>query len=102
MRRFWVPEALQAGAVVTFSDALQHRLRHVLRLGAGDVVGLWNGRDGWWEARLNDDKARAATVGQQRAAQPLAHGPVVVVGLAVIAIVVMGSFIMRRIGRKRA
>ena len=81
MRRFWVPEALQAGAVVTFSDALQHRLRHVLRLGAGDVVGLWNGRDGWWEATLTDGKARAAMVGQQRAAQPLVHGPVVAVGL---------------------
>jgi 16S rRNA (uracil1498-N3)-methyltransferase len=81
MRRFWVPEALQAGAVVTLSDALQHRLRHVLRLAEGDVVGLWNGRDGLWAATLTDGKTRAARVQTQQAAQPAAQGPVLAVGL---------------------
>lgn len=81
MRRFWVPEVLRTGAVVRLPDALQHRLRHVLRLDAGDVVGLWNGRDGLWAATLNDGKARAATVQTQKAAQPAAQGPVLAVGL---------------------
>lgn len=81
MRRFWVPEALHAGVVVTFTEPLQHRLRHVLRLGVGDTVGLWNGRDGLWEAALTDAKARAATVQTQHAAQPAAQGLVVAVGL---------------------
>lgn len=60
---------------------MQHRLRHVLRLAAGDTVGLWNGRDGLWEATLTDGKARTATVQTQHAPQPAAQGPVLAVGL---------------------
>lgn len=48
--RLFVPDALHAGAVVTLAADQAHYLRHVLRLGPGDAVALFNGRDGEFRA----------------------------------------------------
>lgn len=43
---------LAAGAVVELDDAQVHRLRHVLRLGPGSLVRLFNAGSGEWRAEL--------------------------------------------------
>ncbi len=51
--RLYVESSLAAGGAVALSPEQVHRLRTVLRLGPGDVVALFNGRDGEWRARIN-------------------------------------------------
>lgn len=58
--RLYVPAPLAAGAAVDAAPEQAHLLRNVLRLAEGDVVALFNGRDGEWRARL-------ATLGRGRA-----------------------------------
>lgn len=48
--RLYVTDALSAGGAVMLADDQAHYLRHVLRLEAGQVVALFNGRDGEWRA----------------------------------------------------
>lgn len=74
LRQFFVEADLGMGAQLALPTELSHRLHRVLRLGAGAVVGLCNGRDGLWEATLNDDKARSAVVGRQVRVQPVRRG----------------------------
>ena len=50
--RLFVDMPLAAGAEVTLGESQAHQLRSVLRLGEGDTVALFNGRDGEWRARL--------------------------------------------------
>ena len=50
--RLYVADALAPGATIELSPEQAHRLRAVLRLGAGDAIALFNGRDGEWRARL--------------------------------------------------
>lgn len=61
MRYFFADVVLDAGNVVQLAAEVQHRLGKVLRLGAGERVALFNGRDGLWEATLGE-KARTAEV----------------------------------------
>lgn len=51
--RLYVESDLALGARVELSGAQAHQLRHVLRLGAGAQLSLFNGRDGAWLARLD-------------------------------------------------
>jgi 16S rRNA (uracil1498-N3)-methyltransferase len=48
--RLFVPDALHTGATVALGADQAHYLRHVLRLGSGDAVALFNGRDGEFRA----------------------------------------------------
>lgn len=48
--RLFVPNALQTGASLTLAPDQAHYLRHVLRLGEGAAVALFNGRDGEYRA----------------------------------------------------
>jgi 16S rRNA (uracil1498-N3)-methyltransferase len=50
--RLFVPAALSGGAEVALPPDQAHYLRHVLRLGEGDAVALFNGRDGEFHATL--------------------------------------------------
>jgi 16S rRNA (uracil1498-N3)-methyltransferase len=51
--RLFIPSPLSAGQEVAAPDAQAHYLRHVLRLGEGAIVHLFNGRDGEWRALLS-------------------------------------------------
>jgi len=48
-----VNDDLAAGGVVGLESSQAHYLRSVLRLGPGDEVALFNGRDGEWRARID-------------------------------------------------
>jgi 16S rRNA (uracil1498-N3)-methyltransferase len=76
-RRLYVDADLTAGARVALSDAQSHYLRHVLRLGVGDGVALFNGRDGEWRATIADLSKRGAdlAVAENLCAQAEAPGP---------------------------
>lgn len=50
--RLFVTESLAAGGAVSLDRDRTHYLRSVLRLAAGAVVALFNGRDGEWTARI--------------------------------------------------
>src|SRR5438105_15715675 len=50
--RLYTPEALMPGAAVALDAPQAHRLRHVLRLGAGATVAAFNARDREWPCRL--------------------------------------------------
>ena len=82
--RLFVESDLAAGAPVALDKAQTHYLMHVLRRGAGDVVHLFNGRDGEWRARIERASRGACTatvLEQVRAQRPepdlwLAFAPV--------------------------
>ena len=50
--RLFVPDDLGPGARVGLSEPHAHYLKHVLRLGPGAPVALFNGRDGEWAAAI--------------------------------------------------
>ena len=60
--RFYVENALAQGAEVVLSPGQAHQLRAVLRLGSGDPVALFNGRDGEWLTRIAAMTRGACTV----------------------------------------
>jgi len=51
--RLFVELDLAAGATVGLAAAQSHYLHNVLRLGGGDTVRLFNGRDGEWRGRID-------------------------------------------------
>lgn len=51
--RLYVEDDLGDGMTVGLAAAQAHYLQHVLRLGSGDVVALFNGRDGEWHASID-------------------------------------------------
>ncbi len=51
--RLYVDDDLGDGLTVGLAAAQAHYLRHVMRLAPGDVVALFNGRDGEWHARVD-------------------------------------------------
>jgi len=51
-RRLFLNDALSEGVVVSPPREVSHRLLSVLRLAPGEIVGLFNGRDGEWSAVL--------------------------------------------------
>ncbi len=63
--RLHVDASLRAGEPVALDEGQAHYLRHVMRAKAGDVVSLFNARDGEWRAELLLSGKRGAS------AQPL-------------------------------
>ncbi len=57
--RLYVEAALAAGAKVNLDAGAANYLVNVLRLGAGDSVLLFNGRDGEWRAKVAPGPKRA-------------------------------------------
>lgn len=70
--RIYVEAPLEAAATVAFDRGQANHLRNVLRLGQGDSVLLFNGRDGEWQARLASAGKRelAAELGERQREQP--------------------------------
>ena len=70
--RLYLDATLAADAAVRLEPGQRHYLLNVLRLGAGDTVLVFNGRDGEWLARLEEGgrKATQVTPLQQTRAQP--------------------------------
>jgi 16S rRNA (uracil1498-N3)-methyltransferase len=71
--RLFVAKALAPGAVVALAPEQAHRLRNVLRLGPGDAVALFNGRDGEWLARIDALGRGAGTVTASELRRAQAH-----------------------------
>jgi len=73
--RLFVDMPLAAGAEVTLGESQAHQLRSVLRLGEGDTVALFNGRDGEWRARLTSLGKRAVTAVPEEQLRPQSGEP---------------------------
>ncbi len=57
--RLYVPDALQPGGSLVLADDQAHYLRHVLRLGQGETVAVFNGRDGEFLATIAEAGKKA-------------------------------------------
>lgn len=57
--RLYVPDILAGNGTVTLSKDQSHYVIRVMRQGVGDHAALFNGRDGEWEARIEDDSKSA-------------------------------------------
>lgn len=70
--RVYVEQPLKEGAGVLLDRGQLNHLRNVLRLGDGDAVLLFNGRDGEWQATLaaNGKRALTAKLGERQRPQP--------------------------------
>ena len=70
--RVYLDSPLAAGLAVSFDRGQANYLQNVLRLGHGDELLLFNGRDGEWQARLAvaGKRALTAVVGARMREQP--------------------------------
>lgn len=64
--RLFVDESLQAAQDVALTLAQGHYLAHVLRLVSGDVVEVFNARDGAWLAYVTDVSKKAVAIRCER------------------------------------
>jgi 16S rRNA (uracil1498-N3)-methyltransferase len=60
--RLYVDAALDDGVRLTPSPEQAHYLLHVMRARAGDMLSLFNGRDGEWRAEIADVTKRSCTL----------------------------------------
>ena len=71
--RLFVDSALHAGGEIALERDQSNYLGNVLRLGAGDTVLVFNGRDGEWRAVISGRKhADLLTIQDQTRLQPAA------------------------------
>ena len=73
--RLFVKADLAPGAPVLLSAGQAHYLLHVMRLQAGDTVGVFNGRDGEWQASLDGTGKKNASLRIREQARPQAPEP---------------------------
>ncbi|MEO5758694.1 MAG: 16S rRNA (uracil(1498)-N(3))-methyltransferase [Mesorhizobium sp.] len=74
MQRLFVPDNLGSGVEFELGQQQSHYLMHVLRLGEGAEVLLFNGRDGEWSAAITAKSKKAVKLGvlaRQRPQPPL-------------------------------
>jgi 16S rRNA (uracil1498-N3)-methyltransferase len=74
-QRLFVEADLAEGASVPCSGEQANYLRNVLRLGAGDAILVFNGRDGEWRARLVETGRRGCTLEAEERVRPQQGGP---------------------------
>ena len=74
-QRLFVEADLAEGATVPCGPEQANYLRNVLRLGAGDKILVFNGRDGEWQAELAEAGKRGATLAVHRQTRPQEAGP---------------------------
>lgn len=74
-QRLFIDADLREGTGVTCTPAQANYLRNVLRLGTGDRILLFNGRDGEWRAEVADAGKRAMMLAVQNQARPQDNGP---------------------------
>jgi 16S rRNA (uracil1498-N3)-methyltransferase len=80
-QRLFVDHPLGEGARVPCTPEQASYLRSVLRLGEGDEILIFNGRDGEWRARLREQGKRGAALDGKRRPRwarprsfPFSHG----------------------------
>jgi 16S rRNA (uracil1498-N3)-methyltransferase len=73
--RVYLEADLAAGRIVPCTREQTNYLRNVLRLGAGDKVLVFNGRDGEWQAELAPGGRRDASLTPMRQVRPQQAGP---------------------------
>ena len=73
--RLYVNDDLAAGGAVAPSPEQARYLIQVMRLGAGDEVLLFNGRDGEWRAAITEVSKRGCILALNAQIRPQAHGP---------------------------
>ncbi|HEY0107073.1 MAG TPA: 16S rRNA (uracil(1498)-N(3))-methyltransferase [Rhizomicrobium sp.] len=73
--RLFVEAPLGQGARVVPDDSQAHYLLHVMRAKVGDRIGLFNGRDGEWLARIAEISKRACVLACERLVAPQAETP---------------------------
>lgn len=64
--RLYVDGPLTAGRLLPLSEDQSHYLAHVLRMGEGGEILLFNGRDGEWRALVENVKKRVVTLAVDR------------------------------------
>ena len=74
-QRLYVRDSLVAGRAINLSADQSHYLGNVLRAKTGDAVGVFNGRDGEWLARIGTLGKRAASVTPELLSRPQVQGP---------------------------
>ena len=81
--RVFVDATLAPGVAVSLGPDQTHYLLRVMRRAPGSVVLAFNGRDGLWQARIdNSDRRRAVlAVETQVQSQPAADGPWLAFGI---------------------
>src|SRR5689334_11014423 len=73
--RLFVDSELAPGTVVVCRVEQANYLRAVLRLGAGDQILIFNGRDGEWRARIGEARKSATTLTAEAQVRPQQGGP---------------------------
>jgi 16S rRNA (uracil1498-N3)-methyltransferase len=73
--RLYVEDALAEGAAVEATPAQANYLGNVMRLGVGDRVLLFNGRDGEWLAEITALRRSACTLTARERIRPQSGGP---------------------------
>jgi 16S rRNA (uracil1498-N3)-methyltransferase len=74
-QRLFVDATLAAGARVAATDGQANYLRNVLRMADGDIVLVFNGRDGEWLARLAVRGKRGLDLAIEQRTRPQHDGP---------------------------
>ena len=73
--RLFVPDDLRAGGMIALGRDQAHYLGRVLRLGSGEAVRLFNGRDGEWRGRIVNSGKNAASLTLETELRPFRAGP---------------------------
>jgi 16S rRNA (uracil1498-N3)-methyltransferase len=73
--RLFVEADLAAGALVACRADQANYLRNVLRLGPGDQILIFNGRDGEWQARIGEVRKAAMTLHAEAQVRPQQDAP---------------------------
>ncbi|MFQ5624182.1 MAG: 16S rRNA (uracil(1498)-N(3))-methyltransferase [Paracoccaceae bacterium] len=73
--RLYVDVPLGGGQVAGLTRGQAHYLFAVMRLGVGEFIAIFNGRDGEWTAEIAEAGKRAGTVICREAAAPQAAAP---------------------------
>jgi 16S rRNA (uracil1498-N3)-methyltransferase len=68
--RLYTEHPLAAGACVTLDEKRAHYLCHVLRFKEGDIVTLFNGSDGEWQATIDSVAKKSAALVVQKQLRP--------------------------------
>ena len=68
--RLFLDQTLASGAAVPLDRDRTHYLRDVMRLGPGDAVAAFNGRDGEWLGRIEALEKRGAALRMERRLAP--------------------------------
>lgn len=61
-QRLFIDQSLNTGAAAELSHEQSHYLQHVLRVKTGDVLRLFNGRDGEWKATIGAIAKKSVTL----------------------------------------